>query len=100
MTLCHILPKRRGWVNRTTEAEYAVDIGLLKNTPAQAETQLQSLERVAGGIYLHVNAEKTEYRLFNQRGDISTLKSGIFKLEDRFTNLGSSISSIKNDIDT
>ena len=35
---------------------------------------------------------------FNQRGDISTLKGGPLKLVDKFTNLGSSVSSTENDI--
>ena len=35
---------------------------------------------------------------FNQRGDISTLKGGPLKLEDKFTYLGSSVSSTENDI--
>ena len=39
-----------------------------------AESRLNSLERAVGGIGLHVNADKTEYMCFNQRGDISTLK--------------------------
>ena len=55
-----------------TDADYADDIALLANTPAQAETLLHSLERAAAGISLHVNANKTEYMCFNQTGDIST----------------------------
>ena len=39
-----------------TDADYADDIALLENAPAQAETLLHSLERVAAGIGLHVNA--------------------------------------------
>ena len=35
---------------------------------------------------------------FNQRGDIFTLKGGLLKLVDKFTYLGSSISSTENDI--
>ena len=35
---------------------------------------------------------------FNQRGNISTLKGGPLKLVDKFTYLGSSVSSTKNDI--
>ena len=35
-----------------TDVDYADDIALLANTPAQADTQLLSLERVAGGICL------------------------------------------------
>ncbi len=46
---------------------------LLANTPNQAETLLHSLERVAAGIGLHVNANKTEYMCYNQTGNIATL---------------------------
>ena len=53
---------------------YAGDIALLANSPAQAESLQQSLERAAGGIGLHVNADKTEYMSFNQTGDIATLE--------------------------
>ena len=52
------------------------------------------------GIGLRVNAHKTEYMCFNQTGDISTLGSSSLKLVDKFTNLGSSVSSTKKDIDT
>ena len=37
---------------------------------------------------------------FNQRGDISTLKSGFLKLVDKFTHQGSSVSSTEKDINT
>ena len=47
------------------DTNYADDIELLANTPAQAETQLHSLERAAAGIHHHVNAHKTEYICFN-----------------------------------
>ena len=43
-------------------------------------------------IYIY-NALKTEYMCYNQTGDISTL-------EDKFTYLGSSVSSTEKDIDT
>ena len=42
-------------------ADYADDIALLANAPAQAETLLHSLEWAAVGIGLHINAHKTEY---------------------------------------
>ena len=74
--------------------DYAEDIVLLANMPAQAKI----LEWTAGGIGLHVNADKTEYMCFNQRGNISTLKGGPLKLVDKFTYLGSSVSSTENDI--
>ena len=78
-----------------TDANYADDIALLANAPAQAETLLHSLERVAAGIGLHVNAHKTEYMCFKQRGDISTQNGSSLKLVDKFTYLGSSVSSIE-----
>ena len=83
-----------------TEADYADDIALLANTPNQAETLLHSLERAAAGIGLHVNAHKTKYMCYNQTGDISTLDGTSLKLVDKFTYLGSSVSSTETDIDT
>ena len=65
-----------------------------------SRTLLHSLERAAAGIGLHVNAHKTEYMCFNQAGDISTLDGISLKLVDKFTYLGSSVSSTKKDIDT
>ena len=91
---------RRYPAKTITDADYADDIPLLANAPAQAETLLHSLERAAAGIGLHVNAHKTEYMCFNQTGDISTLNSSSLKLVDKFTNQGSSVSSTETDIDT
>ena len=56
-----------------TDEDYVDDIALLANTPAQAESLQHSVERAAVDKNLHVNADKTEYMSFNQRGDISTL---------------------------
>ena len=83
-----------------TIADYANDIALLANTPNQAETLLHSLERATAGIGLHVNTHKTEYMCYNQTGDISTLDGTSLKLVDKFTYLGSSVSSTEKDIDT
>ena len=83
-----------------TDADYADDIARLANTPNQAETLLRSLERAAAGIGLHVNAHKTEFMCFNLKGDISTLDGTSLKLVDKFTYLGSSVSSTEKDIDT
>ena len=83
-----------------THADYADDIAILANTPNQAETLLHSLERAAAGIGLHVNAHKTEYMCYNQTGDIFTLDGTSLKLVDKFTYLGSSVSSTEKDIDT
>ena len=70
------------------------------NAPAQAETLLNSLERVAAGIGLHVNAHKTEYMCFNQTGDISMLNGSSLILVDKFTYLGISVLSTERDINT
>ena len=73
---------------------------ILRDAPAQAETLLHSLERAAAGIGLHVNAHKTEYMCFNLTGYISTLGGSSLKLVDKFTYLGSTVSSTEKDIDT
>ena len=83
-----------------TDADYADDLALLANTPNQAETLLHSLERAAAGIGLHVNAHKTEYMCYNQTGNITTVDGASLRLVDKFTYLGSSVSSTENDIDT
>ena len=89
---------RRYPAQTITDADYTDDVELLANTPAQAESLLHSLERAAGAIDFHINADKTGYMGFNQRGDISTLKDGPLKLVDKFTYLGSSFSSTENAI--
>ena len=98
------------WINLMAYQPYLIpnplyadstdDIALddIANTPVQAESQLQSLERAASGIGLYVNAGKTEYMCFNQRGNISTLKGGPLKPVNNFTYLGSNASSTENDI--
>ena len=94
------LEARRYSVHTTTDADYADNIPLLANTPAQAETLLHSLEQAAAGTGLHVNANKTEYMCFNQTGDISALNGGSLKLVDKFTYLGSNVPSTETDINT
>ena len=83
-----------------TDNNFADDIALLANTPNQAETLLHSFGRAAAGIALHVNAHKTEYMCYNETDDISTLDGTSLKLVDKFTCLGSNVSSTKKDIDT
>ena len=73
---------------------------ILANIPNQAETLLHSLEQAAAGISLHVNAHKRKYMCYNQTGDITTLDRTPLELVDKFTYLGSSVSSTKKDIDT
>ena len=91
---------RRYPAKTITDADYADDIALLANAPAQAETLLHSLERAAAGIGVHVNAHKTEYMCFKQTGDIFTLNGSSLKLVDKINYLGSSVSSTEKDIDT
>ena len=51
-----------------------------------------SLEQAAGGINLHMNADKMKYICLNQKGGISTVNDGFLKIVDKFTYLGSSVS--------
>ena len=83
-----------------TDADDGDDIALLANTLAQAKNLLHSMERATASIGLHVNAEKTEYMCFNQRGDISTHNGSSLKLVDKITYLWSSVSSTETDINT
>ena len=91
---------RRYPTKTITDANYADDIAILANTANQAETLLHSLERAAAGIGLQVNAHKTEYMCYNHTGNISTLDGTSLKLVDKFTYLGSSVSSTEKDINT
>ena len=91
---------RRYPAQTITDVDYADDIALQANAPTQAETRLHCLKRAAAGIGLHVNAYKTEYMCFNQRGDISTLNISFLKLVDKFTYLESSVSSTETDLNT
>ena len=90
---------RRYPAKTITDADYADDLVLLANAPAQAETLLHNDERAAAGIGLHVDAYKAEYMYFNQTGNISTLNDSSLNLVDKFTYLGRSVSSTETDID-
>ena len=94
--------KKQAIFHTNNDTNYADNIALLANTHAQAKSLLHSQEKAASGIGLHVNADKMEYMCFNQnlKIKISTLKGGSLKLVDKFTYIGSSISSTKNDINT
>ena len=81
---------------KITDADYADDIVLLANTPTQVETLQHSLERAAAGIGLNINTHKTEYKCFNKRGDIATQNGICLKLVDKFTYLGSSVTSTRD----
>ena len=53
---------------------YALDLVLLENTPAQAETFLHRLLKTVGCISLYVNVNKTEFMCFKQEEGISTVR--------------------------
>ena len=91
---------RRYPAKTITVAHNADDIAILANTPNQAETLMHFLKQATAGIGLRVYAHKTEYMSFNQTGDISTLDGTSLKLVDKFTYLGSSVSSTEKDTDT
>ena len=91
---------RRYPAKAITDTDYTDDIVLLANAPAQVETLLHSLEWATAGIGLHVNAHKMKYMCFNQTGDSSTQNGSSLKLVDKFTYLGSSVSSTKTNINT
>ena len=74
---------RRYPAKTITDVDYADDIAILVNAPAQVETLVYSLERAAASIGLHVNAHKTEYMCFNQTGDISPIGGSSLKLVDK-----------------
>ena len=78
--------------------DYADDLALLTNSPAQAESLLYSLEQTAGDIGLYVNANRTEFMGFKQKVTIFTLSGKPLKWVDQFTYLGSNISSTESDI--
>ena len=87
------------------ENGFALKKGKKQPIPAKTNTDAyyadylaHRLEQVAGDIGLHVNADKAEYMCFNQKGDISTVNGGFLKLVDKFTYLGSSVSSTESDI--
>ena len=88
---------RRYLAETMTDTNYADDLALFVNTPAQAESRLHNLEQAAGGIGFYVNANKTELICFKQVA-ISTLSGWSLKLVNKFTHLGSNISSTKSDV--
>ena len=79
------------------DTDYADDLVLLANTPAQAESLQHSLEQAAGSISHYMNS--IEFTCFKWKRAISTLSVSPLKL-DQFTYLGSNISSTDSDINT
>ena len=83
---------------KLSDADYADDLELLANTPAQAESQLHIQVPAVEGIYRYMNGNKRKFMCFKQKGAISTLSGKPLKLEDQFTYLGTNISSTESDV--
>ena len=81
-----------------TDADYTDDLALLANASTKAESLLHSLEQAVGGIGVYINANKTEYMRFKQKRAISILRVKPLRLVDKFTHLGSSISSTERSV--
>ena len=79
-----------------TNVDYADDIAntLPKPKPCYIVWNEQQV------TWASMSTQTRLYMCFNQRDDISTLKSGPLKLVAKFTNLRSSVSSTENDINT
>ena len=114
MTLCHILPERRGWINRINKCNLyrwvevvswlnymILDIGLWVSS-------IKHLLKYDVNFYIHpfyfsstmLHSIFFIAMCYNQTRDISTLDGTPLKLVDKFTYLRSSVASTEKDIDT
>ena len=66
----------------------------------KAASSIKRKNELTAGIGPRINAHKTGYMCFNQTGNISTLNGIPLKLVDKFTYLGSNVSSTETDINT
>ena len=87
---------RRYPAETITDADYAVDLRLLTNTPAQAQYLLHSLVKPARGIGIYVNAKKRVFMCYKQEA-ISTLRGKSLESVDLFSYIGSNISFAESD---
>ena len=78
-----------------TDTDNTNDLALLAYTAAQVESHC--LEQPARGISFFMNANKTEFICFKQ-GASSTSSGRSLKLVDKFTHLGSNISSTESEV--
>ena len=87
------IPQKLLWTQTTQMTLRFLQIHLPKSNSCYF-----SPEQAAGGIGLHMNADKMEYMCFNQEGDIFTLNGGSLKWADKFTYLGCSVLSTESNI--
>ena len=76
---------RRYLVESIMVADYANDLAILANTPAQVKSLLHSLEQAARGSGLNGNSYKIKFIYFKEGGAIFTLNSKPLKLLEHFT---------------
>ena len=88
--------KKQNIPQKQWQVDYTDDLALLTNTPTLAEFLLCSLEQEVIGLY--VNANKTKFKCFKQKGAISTLSDKPLKLINQFKYLVSNISSTESNI--
>ena len=81
-----------------TDADYADDLWLIANTPAEAESLLHGQKQVVKGIGLYINSNKTEFVCFKQDCAISSFHGKLLKSVDQFTYLNSNISSTESNL--
>ena len=91
---------RRYPAQKITDADYANDIAIFVNTPAQTKSLFHSVERAVAGKGYHFNANKTEYSCLMKDATFPHLIGTSLKLMDKFTYQGSSFSSTKKYINT
>ena len=81
-----------------TDIDYADDLTLTSDTIEDTTQLLHHLETSAKEIGLFINAKKTEFISFNQKGQMKSLNGKEIKAVEDFTYLGSRIVSSESDI--
>ena len=83
-----------------TDVDYADDIAITTNNVKEANILLNSLEKTAKEIGLHINVAKTEYMAYNQNSTdmIKTQNVENIKKTQDFKYLGSFIASTEHNI--
>ena len=83
-----------------TDVDYADDIAITTNNVKEANILLNSLEKTAKEIGLHINVAKAEYMAYNQNSTdmIKTQNEENIKKTQDFKYLGSFIASTEHDI--
>ncbi|KAI8516923.1 hypothetical protein Bbelb_055040 [Branchiostoma belcheri] len=83
---------------QSTDGEYSTANKWNDNNCNSVSSFICQVAPAARGIGLYVNAGKTEFVTFNQHGNIASLDGNSIKQVEKFTYLGSDISSTENDV--